>query len=255
MKRIAFITGASQGIGAAIAHAFAQAGVQVALAARTANTLQQVADEINAAGGAALPVVCDVTQPATIQAALATVQKTWGPVTIVVNNAGMAASHKFLNHDDALWQRVMDLNLNSVYHVTKLALPMLVANSWGRIINIASVASKIGGRYMAAYAASKHAVLGLTRVLALELLPHQITVNAICPGYVDTPMTEGVVAATVARSKLSDTEARALLAQTSPQNRLIAPAEVAQLACFLLTDAAHGITGQAINVDGGAVMF
>jgi NAD(P)-dependent dehydrogenase (short-subunit alcohol dehydrogenase family) len=255
VTRSAFITGASRGIGEAIARAFAQAGIRVAVTARSESDIRRVADEIRAQGGEAVPIVCDVAQPESIAAAVAEAQRAFGPITILVNNAGAGGSHKFLGHDDALWQRMIDINLNSVYRVTKAAAPMMVEAKWGRIINIASIASKIGGKYIAAYTAAKHGVLGLTRALAVEFVGHNITVNAICPGYVDTPMTDHSVANIAARTKMSEAEARAMLEKISPQNRLIAPQEVAAVALMLVSEDARGITGQAINVDGGTVMF
>ena len=255
MSHTAFITGAGHGIGEAIAHAFAGAGIRVAVTARTQADIQRVAGDIRTRGGEAIPIVCDVTQPDSIAAALAEAQRAFGPITILVNNAGAGGSHKFLGHDDALWQRMIDVNLNSVYHVTKAAVPMMVEAKWGRIINIASIASKVGGKYIAAYTAAKHGVLGLTRALAVELVGYNITVNAICPGYVDTPMTDQSIANIAARTKMSETEARATLEKISPQNRLITPQEVGAVALMLVGEDARGITGQAINVDGGTVMF
>ncbi len=255
MTHVALVTGAGKGIGEAIAMAFAGAGLRVVVAARTEADTQRVAAAIHGRGGEALPVVCDVTQPVSIAAALAKVQRTLGPITVLVNNAGAAGSHKFLGHDDALWHKLIDVNLNSVYHVTKAVAPMMVEAQWGRIVNIASNASKVGGKYIAAYTASKHGVLGLTRALAVELVTYNITVNAICPGYVDTPMTAAAVANITARTKMPEAEARATLEKLSPQNRLITPEEVAHVALMLVGEEARGITGQAINVDGGAVMF
>ena len=253
LPRVAFITGAGKGIGEAIALALAGVGVRVAVAARTPADLQRVADIIRERGGQALPVVCDVTQPGAIAAAITETQRTLGPITVLVNNAGAAESHKFLGHDDALWQRMLEVNLNSVYYVSKAVLPMMVEAKWGRIINIASIASKVGGKYIAAYTAAKHGVLGLTRALAVELAPYNITVNAICPGYVDTPLTDRGIANIAARTKLSEAEARATLEKVSPQNRLMTSEEVAHVALMLVDENARGITGQAINVDGGTV--
>ncbi len=255
MTRVAFITGGGRGIGQAIAGAFAGAGLRVALAARTASEIRRVADAIRAQGGQAIAVPCDVTQPASIAAAVAEAQRAFGPITILVNNAGAAGSHKFLGHDDALWHRLIDVNLNSVYYVSKAVAPMMVEAGWGRIVNIASTASKVGGRYIAAYTAAKHGVLGLTRALAVELVGYHITVNAICPGYVDTPMTDASVANIAARTKTPEVEARAALEKISLQNRLITPQEVAAVALMLVGEEARGITGQAINVDGGTVMY
>ncbi|HEY7416041.1 MAG TPA: SDR family NAD(P)-dependent oxidoreductase, partial [Ktedonobacteraceae bacterium] len=170
------------------------------------------------------------------------------------NNAGSAGSHKLLNHPDDLWHRMLATNLSSVYYVCKALIPRFIEQRSGRIITIASVASRMGGRYMAAYAASKHGVLGLTRALASELLPYNVTVNAICPGYVDTPMTDGNVRNISAFTGMSEAQARETLAKTSPQNRLIEPEEVAAVALFLAQNMSKGITGQAINVDGGSIM-
>jgi NAD(P)-dependent dehydrogenase (short-subunit alcohol dehydrogenase family) len=255
MERVAWVTGAGRGIGAAIALALGRAGLRVAVSARTAADIERVAEAVRAVGAAALAVPCDVTVPDSIALAVARIRESFGPITVLVNNAGAAESHKFLGHDDALWQRMMDANLNSVYYVTKAVAPMMVEAGWGRIINIASIAAKAGGKYIAAYTASKHGVLGLTRALAAEFAAQHITVNAVCPGYVDTPMTERSVANIAARTKLSEAEARAALEKTSPQNRLITPEEVAHVVVMLVGEDARGITGQAINVDGGAVMF
>lgn len=253
--RVAFITGAGRGIGEAIAIAFARAGMKVAVAARTQADVERVAQTIRSEGGTALAVVCDVTKPDEIANAVERVQGELGVVGVLANNAGAAGSHKFAGHDDALWTRMIDANLNSVYYVSKAVVPEMIEVRWGRIINIASVASKIGGKYIAAYTAAKHGVLGLTRALAVELVGYNITVNAICPGYVDTPMTDQSVAAMTARTKLTEAEARALLEQQSPQKRLFTPEEVAHVALMLADENARGITGQAINIDGGQVMF
>lgn len=255
MNQVAWVTGAGKGIGAAIALALGRRGLRVAVSARTAADIERVAEAVRAAGGAALAVTCDVTAPDAIAAAVDRIRESFGPITVLVNNAGAAESHKFLGHDDALWRRMLDVNLNSVYYVTKAVAPMMVEAGWGRIINIASIAAKAGGRYLAAYTASKHGVLGLTRALAAEFAAQHITVNAVCPGYVDTPLTDRSVANIAARTRLSEAEARATLEKTSPQNRLITPEEVAHVVVMLVSEDARGITGQAINVDGGAVMF
>jgi NAD(P)-dependent dehydrogenase (short-subunit alcohol dehydrogenase family) len=149
---------------------------------------------------------------------------------------------------------MLSINLTSVYFVTKAFVPALIKQRAGRIINIASIASRVGGSYIAAYTAAKHGVLGLTRALAVELLPYSITVNAICPGYVDTPMTDASVSSIVARTGMEAEKARESLARTSPQHRLIDADEVAAIAVFLAQDTSKGITGQAINIDGGGVM-
>lgn len=253
--RRALVTGAGRGIGRSTALALAAAGAQVALSARSRAEIDRVAEEIGALGGRALALPCDVTDPQQVAALAAAAIDQIGGVDILVNNAGAAASHKFLDHPDELWHRMLAVNLSSVYYVTKALAPQMTAQRWGRIITIASIASKTGARYIAAYTASKHGVLGLTRALAMELVSYNITVNAICPGYVDTPMTDANIANIAGRTHLTEAQARETLAQTSPQQRLITPEEVAALAVYLAQDAAKGITGQAINVDGGTVMF
>jgi NAD(P)-dependent dehydrogenase (short-subunit alcohol dehydrogenase family) len=255
MPATALITGASKGIGEAIGRAYARRGLSVALAARTEADVCRVADSICEEGGRAIGVTCDVTAPDSVAASVEKVRAELGPVTVLVNNAGLGGSHKFLGHDDALWHRLVDVNLNSVYYVSKQVVPDMIAAQWGRIVNLGSIASKVGSKYMAAYTASKHGVLGLTRALAVELLPYNITVNCICPGYVDTPMTDGTVENIVSRTGMSAEEARKTIEGFSPQNRLISPVEVALVAVMLIDENAKGITGQAINVDGGVVMF
>ncbi len=255
MNKTAFITGAGKGIGEAISRALAGEGIRVAVAARTEADVQRVAASICAEGGEALAVTCDVTQPESIARAVEQVKREWGPITVLVNNAGRGGSHKLVDHPDALWHELIDINLNSIYYVTKAVAPMMVEAKWGRIINIASISSKVGSKYMVAYTASKHGVLGFTRALAVELIPYNITVNAICPGYVDTPMTNTTIANIVGYTKMPEAEARATIERMSPQNRLMTPEEVAHVVRMLVSENARGITGQAINVDGGMVMF
>ncbi len=255
MMRVAWVTGAGKGIGAVIAREIAKREIRVAVSARTVADIENVANEICDNGGKAFPVVCDVTQPDSITNAVTQIQEKFGAITILVNNAGVGGSHKFIGHDDALWHKILDTNLNSVYYVTKAVAPMMVQENWGRIINIASVSSKVGSKYTAAYTASKHGVLGLTRALAAEFISNNITVNAICPAYVDTPMTDATIANMHKRTKMSEADARAYLEKLSPQNRLITSEEVAHVALMLIDENARGITGQAINVDGGMVMF
>src|SRR6266571_5297343 len=252
--RRAVVTGAGRGIGRSIALALASAGANVAVTARNTGELEQLVAEIQAMGRQSLAVSCDVTDPEQVQHMATTLIEGLGGVDILVNNAGNAGSHKFLNHSDELWHRMLAVNLTSVYYVTKAFVPKLIDQRWGRIINIASIASRVGGRYIAAYTAAKHGVLGLTRALAVELLPYNITVNAICPGYVNTPMTDASISNIVARTGMPESQAREALEKTNPQKRLIEPEEVAAGVVFLALDINKGITGQAINIDGGGVM-
>jgi NAD(P)-dependent dehydrogenase (short-subunit alcohol dehydrogenase family) len=252
--RRAVVTGAGRGIGRCIALALAQSGANVAVTARTQAEIEQLVAEIQAMDRRSLAVTCDVTDPEQVRHMGTTLIEGLGGVDILVNNAGNAGSHKFLNHPDELWHRMLSVNLTSVYYVTRAFVPRLVDQHYGRIINIASLASRVGGSYIAAYTAAKHGVLGLTRALAVELLPYNITVNAICPGYVNTPMTDASVSNIATRTGMPESKAREILETTSPQKRLIEPEEVAAIAVFLAQDVNKGITGQAINVDGGSVM-
>ena len=250
----AIVTGAGRGIGRSIALALAVAGADVAITARPASELEKLQSEIEALGRKSAAITCDVTDPEQVQHMATTLSAQLGGVDILVNNAGNAGSHKFLNHPDELWHRMLAINLTSVYYVTKAIVPQLIEQRSGRIITVASIASRVGDRYISAYTASKHGVLGLTRGLAAELVPYNITVNAICPGYVDTPMTDSSVSNIVARTGISSEKARAALEKTSPQQRLIQPEEVAAIAVFLAQDSSKGITGQGINIDGGGIM-
>lgn len=252
----AVVTGGGRGIGRSIALALGDAGCDVIVSGRTQTEIESVAAELREKGRRAEAFVCDVTDPEQVRAfARGVIDGPFGGLDILVNNAGNAGSAKFATHPDELWHRMLAINLTSVYYVTKAFVQPMIAQQSGRIITVASIASKVGAKYIAAYTASKHGVLGLTRALAAELTPHNVTVNAICPGYVDTPMTDASIANMVARTGMTETQARQALERMSPQNRLIQPDEVAAVAVFLAQESSKGITGQAINVDGGDVVY
>ncbi len=254
---IAFITGGGRGIGRAIALLFAKEGATVAVAARTLVEVRRVADEIEAATGAkALSLVCDVTDIEAIQEALLAIRETFGRgPDILINNAGIAESAPLTKTSNDLWERHIAINLTGSFYCTREALPEMLERRWGRIINIASIAGKTGAPYIAAYSASKHGLLGLTRSAALELAAKGITVNAICPGYVDTDMTTRGIENITQKTGRSAEEALEALKRMSPQNRLVTSEEVAALALLLASEEGRGINGQAINVDGGSVLF
>ena len=253
-NQIALITGSGRGIGRSIALAFAREGADVAVTARSELEITAVRREVEGAGQRGLATVCDVTDGMQVTGLVRKVQEVLGPITILVNNAGMAASVKTTEMDDALWERILRVNLTGTYLCTKAVLPGMLSRGSGRIINIASVGGKVGLLYSAAYCASKHGVLGLTRALALEVAGKGITVNAICPGFVETAMTEESIHRIVTKTGRTPDAAREALEGLSPQKRLIQPEEVAAAAVMLASPEARGIHGQAINVDGGAVM-
>lgn len=256
-NRLAFITGGGRGIGRAIALAFAREGASVAVAARTRAQVDSVAKEIaDQVGVETLAIECDVADAESVDRAFAKVKERFGRgPDILVNNAGIAETSPFVKTDEAMWQRHLEVNLTGTFRCTRAALPGMLERGWGRIINIASIAGKTGAPYISAYAASKHGVLGLTRSLALEVGASGITVNAICPGYVDTEMTSRGIENIVARTGKSADDALAAIKRMSPQNRLITAEEVAALALLLASEEGRGINGQAINVDGGTVLF
>jgi 3-hydroxybutyrate dehydrogenase len=253
--KAALVTGGGRGIGAACAIALANAGADIAVCSRTAAEIDIIAEKVRAIGRRALAVNCDVTDTLQVQQMAREISDRFGKVDILVNNAGLGSSHRFQDHPDELWHQMLAINLTSVYYVTKAFIPKMVEMRSGRVINIASTAAKTGSKYLAAYTAAKHGVLGLTRALAVELVSYNITINALCPGYVDTPMTDNNVSNIVAKTGMPEEEARRYLEKLSPQNRMIESEEVAAMVVMLASDLARGINGQAINIDGGAVMF
>jgi 3-hydroxybutyrate dehydrogenase len=252
--RVALVTGGGRGIGRAIALALARAGFDVAVVARSRESVERVAGEISALGRRSQAALCDVTRASEVDAAVAGVRQTLGPIEILVNNAGIADSAPLAKLDEAQWDRTMAVNLKGTYLCTRAVVGEMIARGSGRIINVASIAGRVGFAYTSAYCASKHGVLGFTRAVALELARKGITVNAICPGWVDTELTVSTIARIVEATGRSPEDARRTLEAMSPQHRLIRPEEVAAVAVFLASDAAAGITGQGIDVDGGEVM-
>lgn len=250
---MALITGGGRGIGRAIALAFAREGADAAVAARTLAEVEAVAEAIRALGRRAIAIPCDVTDPEAVAACVRKAEAELGPIQILVNNAGVAVSARLTETDDDLWQRHLMVNMTGAFYMSRAVLPGMLARKWGRIINIASTAARQGYAYTAAYTASKHGLLGLTRALALEVVEANITVNALCPGFVATDLTWEAARRIAEKTGRSYEEAVKTLAGFSPQKRLIEPEEVAHLAVLLGSEEARGITGQAINIDGGAV--
>ena len=253
-QRVVVVTGASGGLGAELAKAFAAQGCRVVLAARNQEKLKIIADKISRNGGQALPLSCDVTRREEVKRLETEIRASWGSAQILVNNAGIARAMRFVDMADTEWDEILGTNLTGAYNCCKAFLPAMIQSGWGRIINIASTTAKVGYPHVAAYTASKHGLLGLTRSLALETARLGVTVNAICPGYVDDERTRENAKIMAAKTGKSSEEIVQLFAASAPQNRLIAPVEVASLALFVASEHCGGMTGQAINIDGGAVM-
>ncbi len=252
-NRHVLVTGAGTGIGAAIATACAQAGARVSLAGRRRDPLIALQASLGPERAHAVADF-DVAEADKVRAGVAAARSAFGPVDVVVNNAGEAPSAPFAKTDLATWNKVLAVNLTGAYLVTKEVIPDMIERRAGCVINIASTAGLVGYAYVSAYVAAKHGVIGLTRSLALEFARAGITVNAVCPGYTETPMFEQAVANIVAKTKRSADEARATLASSNPQGRVITPQEVAGTVLWLASPAARSITGQAIAVAGGEVM-
>ena len=247
----AVVTGASRGIGAAIAASLAAQGARVSLLARDATTLNVVARELGAAR--AQPISADVADTESVARAFATARERFGPVQILINNAGQAASAKFTDTDRELWNRILGVNLTGTYLCTRAAATDMLQGGFGRIVNIASIAGLRGAPYLSAYVTSKHAVIGLTRSLALEYATRNITVNAVCPGYVDTDIVKNAIANISHKTGRSAAEARATLVATNPQGRLVTSEEVANATLWLCQPGSESITGQSIVLAGGEV--
>lgn len=247
----ALVTGGGRGIGAAIATALIADGCRVTITGRDGERLAGFARSL---GAHCQAVSMDVAERVSVEQGMTQARLEFGPVQVLVNNAGQAESASFHNMDNALFARMLAVNLTGVFHCVQLVLPDMLAANSGRIINVASTAGLRGYAYVSAYVAAKHGVIGLTRSLALELASKGITVNAVCPGYTETDIVKDAVANISAKTGRTEGQARAELAKSNPQGRLVQPEEVANAVVWLASSGASAITGQSIAVAGGEVM-
>lgn len=251
--RGAVVTGGGRGIGAAVARRLAGAGAAVMVAARTKSQVESVSQELKDAGGSAFAASCDVTNRESVASFALTASERLRQVDILVNNAGAAHSAPLPRLTLEDWNRLLAVNATGTFLCTQAFLPGMVERRWGRVVNIASVAGLSGGRYIAGYSAAKHAVIGFTRSVAAEVAALGVTVNAVCPGYVDTEMTEESISRMMEKTGRTREQVLQAIVESSPQRRLFAPDEVAHAVLSLCMEEAAGINGHALVIDGGAL--
>lgn len=252
--RHALVTGGNRGIGAAIATELADMGANITLAARDQAALERQRDALSQYGGGAVATQeMDLCDPASIAEAVAAARDELGPISILINNAGVAPSAPLGKLQLDSWRETFDINVQAAFLLCQAVLDDMQAQGFGRMINLSSTAGLRGYPFVAAYVASKHALIGLTRALALELAKGPITVNAVCPGYTETEMAQNAIR-NIQQSGKSEDEARAILTRGNPQGRLIQPDEVAATVGWLCLPSSASVTGQAIAVAGGEVM-
>ncbi|MFN8609478.1 MAG: SDR family NAD(P)-dependent oxidoreductase [Vulcanimicrobiota bacterium] len=244
MSKRVLITGAGRGIGAAVAEEMAAAGHHVIVSSRTASEIEPLAARLRGEA-----IVADMSRPEDI----ARLTEKAGPVDILVNNAGTAISNPLHKISLEQWNHLLQLNLTGLMLCTQACMPHMLKSGWGRVINVASVAGLSAQKYLTAYAATKHAVIGLTRALADEVASKGVTVNAVCPGFVDTPMVQQSVENIIKTTGRSRQEAMASMTGTNPQGRLIESDEVAYAVAFLAHERARGINGTCLVIDGGGL--
>jgi len=249
--RTALVTGGGRGVGAAVAARLAQAGARVVVASRTAAQVEAVAAQLRAGGHDVQAETCDVADPGAVERLVSRATDRLEHVDVLINNAGVAlaaAVHKTSLED---WNRLFAVNATSAFLFVKAFLPGMMTRGWGRVVNVASIAGLSADRYIAAYAAAKHALVGLTRAAAAEAASRGVTVNAVCPGYLATDMTRDSVARIMQATGRTEAEALEAILKTTPQRRLIEPDEVAATVAYLCSDAARGINGETLVIDGG----
>ena len=250
LDRTVVVTGGSRGIGRATALHLAELGARVVVTGRSADDLAEVAHRT---GG--LAVVADFADRAGLQAGIEEISRvTGGSVDILVNNAGIAAGAPLHRTSDAIWDRIQQINVHAPLALCRAFMPPMAEAGWGRVVNVASLAGLTGQAYTSAYCASKHALVGLTRALAMEFATSGVTVNAVCPGWVETSMVHAAIERISQSTTRDEGAARDVLEKMSPQGRMMQPEEVASMVGFLCLPASRGVHGQAIPIDGGTVM-
>ena len=252
--KVALVTGGGSGIGKAIALKLAQNGAKVAIASRTLAKVERAAEELKKLSLPVLPISMDVRKKSDVERGVDAVVSAWGAVNLLVNNAGISGLSMITDPNDAQWYDILDTNLTGMYLVTKAALKHMPDETGGRVINISSVLGKFGVPGYTAYCTTKHGMIGFTRALALEVVSRGITVNTICPGWVDTEMATLGINETAAHLGIAPEEFRAQATAAVPIKRFLDAEEIAEFVCYIASDAARGITGQAMNICGGQTM-
>jgi ketoreductase len=252
--RVALVTGGSRGIGKAIARALAAQGAKVGICSQNGEAARQAADEISPGGGRVLAFRADVAKKADVRTLVRDMVARWGQIHILVNNAGINARLPIDSEDDTRWLQVLTVNVVGTYYVTREVLRFMPNHNGGRVINISSVLGRFGVPAYTAYCTAKHGIIGFTRALALEVVGRGITVNAICPGWVETDMAALGMRQTAEAMGMSQEEFRKQALAAVPIQRMLEPKEIADLAVYLASDVSAGMTGQALNLCGGQVM-
>jgi len=253
--KVAIVTGGGTGIGKAIAVSLCKSGASVAILSRNSSHTEPAAAELTRLGLSALALPMDVRNKADVQRAVAAIASKWGAIHILVNNAGISGLSPIDDEDDRKWHDIMDTNLTGMYLITKEVLKHMPDNAGGRIINISSVLGKFGVPGYTAYCTTKHGMIGFTRALALEVVGRGITVNTVCPGWVETEMAALGIDESAARQGITPEQFKAQAAAAVPIQRFLDPDEIAELVAYIASDAARGITGQALNICGGQTMM
>jgi ketoreductase len=254
-QKVAIVTGGGTGIGKAIGANLARNGARVAIASRNPAHIAAAKADIEKLGLPVLGLLIDLREKQDIQRAVSEVAAKWGAIHILVNNAGISGLSRIDDPDDGLWNDILDTNLNGMYQITKEVLKHIEDHSGGRIINISSVLGKFGVPGYTAYCTTKHGTIGFTRALALEVVDRGITVNAVCPGWVNTEMARQGIEASAAHQGMTPKQFKEQAVAGVPIKRFLETDEVAELVCYLASDLAKGITGQAINICGGQTML